>query len=85
MSEDILMKQAIGQLKWKWFLAPKALIDFETFDLASRGPWGALLLIFRVKARYVAGQLDLITHAEHFMYQLLGISGCLDYIACACN
>lgn len=39
---------SIGQLKWVWFLDPqtRSLIDIETFDSASRGPFGAILLLW---------------------------------------
>jgi hypothetical protein len=46
--------EAIGQLKWNWFHNSKAMWDFEIFDKASRGPWGALMLLFRTKGRSLA-------------------------------
>jgi hypothetical protein len=46
--------EAIGQLKWNWFHNSKAMWDFEIFDRASRGPWGALMLLFRTKGRSLA-------------------------------
>ena len=33
--------EALGQLKWNWFHHSKAIWDFEIFDKASCGPWGA--------------------------------------------
>jgi len=40
--------QALGQLKWNWFLVqPKLMVDFELFDSASRGPLGSIFLLFR--------------------------------------
>src|SRR5262249_55319728 len=34
--------EALGQLKWNWFRRePKTMMDFEIFDRASRGLWGA--------------------------------------------
>lgn len=39
-----VMSCCLGQLKWMWFAPsrrPRRLIDFETFDGASRGPIGA--------------------------------------------
>lgn len=45
--------EALGQLKWSWFLeGSKQMWDFEIFDNASRGPWGAILLLIRTKGRY---------------------------------
>src|ERR1700733_1027927 len=40
---------ALGQLKWAWYCHPnRPLQDFQTFDKASRGPYGAFLLLLRV-------------------------------------
>ncbi|KAF2673192.1 hypothetical protein BT63DRAFT_475737 [Microthyrium microscopicum] len=41
--------QALGQLKWNWFTKSRPMHDFELLDSASRGPWGALLLLGRMK------------------------------------
>ncbi|CAN9090268.1 unnamed protein product [Alternaria alternata] len=46
--------EALGQLKWHWFHKSKAMWDFEIFDKASRGAWGAALLLFRTKGRSLA-------------------------------
>lgn len=46
--------EALGQLKWNWFHNSKAMWDFEIFDKASRGPWGAIMLLFRTKGRSLA-------------------------------
>ena len=40
----------ISQLKWLWFREPRPVKDFDTFDAASRGPWGSFLLLFRLRA-----------------------------------
>lgn len=48
--------QALGQLKWQHFEGrPHRLIDFEIFDSASRGPWGALELLYYLHWRALAG------------------------------
>jgi hypothetical protein len=40
----------LSQLKWLWYTGKtKSLQDFQIFDMASRGPWGALQLLFRLK------------------------------------
>jgi len=46
--------EALGQLKWHWFHKSNAMWDFEIFDKASRGPLGALMLLFRTKGRSLA-------------------------------
>jgi hypothetical protein len=44
--------EALGQLKWNWFRKEsKTMMDFEILDSASRGPWGAVLLLFRARGR----------------------------------
>lgn len=46
--------EAVGQLKWSWFFRnSRKLHDFETFDMASRGPWGSIRLLSKIKERYV--------------------------------
>lgn len=37
----------ISQLKWVWFRRPRPLMDLSAFDMASRGPWGSILFVFR--------------------------------------
>ncbi|KAI0011516.1 hypothetical protein F4779DRAFT_573044 [Xylariaceae sp. FL0662B] len=38
---------ALGQLKWAWYAhAPKSLQTFQAFDSASRGPFGAVYLLW---------------------------------------
>lgn len=47
--------EALGQLKWNWFHdTSKAMWDFEIFDKATRGPWGAAMLLYRTKGRSLA-------------------------------
>ncbi|KAF2403483.1 hypothetical protein EJ06DRAFT_471848 [Trichodelitschia bisporula] len=42
--------EALGQLKWNWFRDGKRpMIDFERIDMASRGPWGAFILLGRMR------------------------------------
>jgi hypothetical protein len=50
----IPISEALGQLKWNWFHNSNAIWDFELFDKASRGAWGAALLLFRTKGRSLA-------------------------------
>lgn len=43
--------EALGQLKWMWFLSakPRPLMDFQVFDQATKGGWGSWKLLFRGK------------------------------------
>ena len=44
--------EALGQLKWLWFSRQAhTLQDFQAFDDASRGPWGAFQLILSTRAK----------------------------------
>ncbi|KAL8903342.1 MAG: hypothetical protein Q9171_007436 [Xanthocarpia ochracea] len=44
--------EAVSQSKWIWFhRRPRRLIDIELYDQASRGPWGALTMLKRVRCR----------------------------------
>ncbi|KAK4892231.1 polynucleotide adenylyltransferase [Elasticomyces elasticus] len=42
--------EAISQLKWDHFWrSPRPVRDFESFDSASRGPWGSLTMLLNVR------------------------------------
>jgi hypothetical protein len=45
------VSEAIGQLKWMWFQDEAALWDFQLFDAASRGPWGATMLLIKTRCK----------------------------------
>ncbi|KAG4439799.1 hypothetical protein IFR05_004697, partial [Cadophora sp. M221] len=46
--------ESISQLKWLWFRQQRTLHDIQIFDDASRGPMGALRLVFKMRARRLA-------------------------------
>jgi len=50
----VAVNESISQLKWLWFREPRTLQDIQVFDDASRGPVGAVRLMFRTKASLVA-------------------------------
>jgi hypothetical protein len=53
---------SLGQLKWLWYSRQsKPLHDFQLFDIASRGPWGALRLLIRLKFWHAASIGSLVT------------------------
>ncbi len=43
--------EAISQCKWNWFRNSQPLADFSTFDEASRGFWGSVALLTRMRGR----------------------------------
>lgn len=54
----VVVADCIGQLKWVYFQQQQhPLSHFQTFDDASRGPWGALLLLFSIRWRAAIASL----------------------------
>jgi hypothetical protein len=52
LSMAVPLEEALGQLRWLYFAkGPRKLIEFERFDDATRGPWGALALLISTKAK----------------------------------
>jgi len=52
----------LSQLKWLWYTRQaKSLEDFQIFDVASRGPWGAVQLLFRLDFWHMASLGSLVT------------------------
>lgn len=45
---DEITGQMISQLKWWWYRQPRPLLHLQHFDDASRGPYGAFLLLYRL-------------------------------------
>lgn len=70
--------EALGQLKWNWFHNSKAMWDFEIFDKASRGPWGAIMLLYRTRGRSLAALgallIVLLLAIDTFFQQVVVIS-----------
>jgi hypothetical protein len=44
--------ESVSQSKWLWFREARPLKDFQTFDEASRGPWGSLKLLIVTRASF---------------------------------
>lgn len=47
----LVAAEGLSQLKWTWFGQYRPLKDLVSFDNASRGPWGSLNLIWRLRGR----------------------------------
>ncbi|KAK1720343.1 uncharacterized protein BDZ83DRAFT_630804 [Colletotrichum acutatum] len=43
---------AISQTQWSWFLKDRPLHDLQLFDQASRGPWGSVMLLKRIRYKH---------------------------------
>lgn len=55
----------ISQSKWLWYRQdePHSLKDLQLFEDASRGPWGAVALLFSIRARSVNAPILLFLSA----------------------
>lgn len=51
----------LSQLKWLWYTRHRPLGDFEAFDSASRGPLGAVKLLYRLKCWHLASIGSFVT------------------------
>lgn len=62
----VCIVSCLSQLKWHHFShAPQPLDHLQTLDEASRGPWGAFVLLFKLKRRaLVPWALALVTLAS---------------------
>lgn len=48
----LIISEGVSQLKWNWFAnTSRPLVDLGTFDMASRGPWGSLQLLFSTRGK----------------------------------
>ncbi|KAH6632990.1 hypothetical protein C7974DRAFT_391900 [Boeremia exigua] len=70
--------EALGQLKWSWFHgSSKAMWDFEIFDKATRGPWGAIMLLYRTRGRSLAAMgallIVLLLAIDTFLQQVVSL------------
>ncbi|KAH8680533.1 hypothetical protein BX600DRAFT_543279 [Xylariales sp. PMI_506] len=75
--------EGISQMKWSWFRGPEArqLSKMEEFDSASRGPWGAFLLMIEPHRHCLASFGAFITIAlmaiDPFSQQIIQYYNCL--------
>ncbi|GAP87529.1 putative DUF3176 domain protein [Rosellinia necatrix] len=49
-----VVPKAISQSQWTWFHSGRPLYDLHVFDQASRGAYGSLLLLYRLRFRHFA-------------------------------
>lgn len=75
------VSECIGELKWIWFGKPQRVSDFDRFDSASRGPWGALLLLLKRPGNIctsLGAFITILTLAiDPFAQQVLQFNNCL--------
>lgn len=77
-----LLAEGIAQQKWRWFdQSPQPLYDYAIHDDATRGPFGAVLLLCRVPIRHLWHWLGclmilLALFVDPFTQQVLHYSEC---------
>ena len=47
------LEQCISQAKWHWFQEYHPLADMDMYDRGSRGPWGALRMLWDIRWKCV--------------------------------
>lgn len=68
--------ESISQAKWSWFCvgAPKPLLHMQTFDSASRGPFGSIMMLFHKRispASFGAVVIILFLAFDPFLQQIV--------------
>jgi len=77
----LVTAEGLGQLKWSWFAQERPLYDLSRYDAATRGPWGALRLIWRLRHRDLLASLGalvtlLTLFADPFAQQIVHFYDC---------
>ena len=72
--------ECVSELKWMWFANPQPVSDFDRFDSASRGPWGALKILLERPGNILTSlgaSITILTLAlSPFVQQILQFSSC---------
>lgn len=81
MSVLLVAAQGIGQLKWHWFKKTRPLSDLVRYDDASRGPFGALVLLLKPRKGQLVAALGalimvLALPADVFAQQIIRYYEC---------
>jgi hypothetical protein len=53
----IITAEGLSQLKWVWFSRHRPLQDLTRHDMASRGPWGSIRLLWTLRGRVVISSI----------------------------
>jgi len=77
----LVTAEGLGQLKWRWLQNNRPLEDLSKYDQATRGPLGALILLWRLRQRLPlssAGTLValLILAVDPFTQQIIHYYDC---------
>ena len=49
----VSLEECISQAKWHWFQEYQPLVDMDMYDRGSRGPWGALRMLWDIRWKCV--------------------------------
>ena len=76
-----ILAECLGQLKWGWFTESRPLNHLATYDDATRGPWGSLSFLWKLRGRAVlpsiaAVTIILATILDPFGQQLIRFYSC---------
>ncbi|EXJ55040.1 uncharacterized protein A1O5_12779, partial [Cladophialophora psammophila CBS 110553] len=77
----LVTAKGLGHLKFTWLQHQRPLLDLETYDMASRGPWGSLSLLLVTRHRHVGASIGaaltlLALAVEPFTQQILRYHSC---------
>jgi hypothetical protein len=79
-SSGLVLAECISHIKWTNLRKPQSLQSFKAHDEASRGPWGALVLLWNDHGRSVSSLGSLITilvlFLEPFSQQIVSFVDC---------
>lgn len=56
-----ILSSGLSQLKWLWYRKQRSLGDMEYWDQATRGPWGSMLLLWRLRAGDLIAVMGAVT------------------------
>ncbi|KAF1927154.1 uncharacterized protein M421DRAFT_422016 [Didymella exigua CBS 183.55] len=75
-----VLAEGISHVKWTSFREPQSLHSFQAHDLASRGPWGAAILLRHGLGRIVVSLGAIVTivilFLEPFSQQIVSLVDC---------
>jgi hypothetical protein len=81
----LVTAEGLSQLKWTWFSKARSLNDVVTFDIASRGPSGAIALLLSLKLKHLLASIGafitvLALATDPFAQQIIRYHDCMQNI-----
>ena len=77
----VILAEGLGQLKWKHFLSARPVEHMSRYDMATRGPWGCVMLITSLRFQHFLPVLGAIVSiltvvVDPFVQQLVAYYPC---------